>query len=611
MTSQRHIVLSLAIIFGLFSLAMTVALVATHVRETRQGVLNEKVIPSLKAHLNTQPGNEKDKEEIRRLDLQLREEYFFNRSRFNWAAWMLLGSLPLALLFARLFMKLAPEEIRPLSREEMQVRAGLRKSDKARAIFGLYALGGLCLIVFVYEGLLRSPVLPPMVSPGKLATGATTSTLVAGAGKTGTPVATATTSTQVPGAASPAIAAADTWPNFRGPGNIGVAGEGKWPAEWSVAGSAASGASSSTAPSVDKNIIWKTEIPISGNSSPIVWGNRVFLTGATKQEHDVMCFDGDTGKLLWTTRLTPSPAAAQAEIPEQAGFASSTPATDGKYVYAIFATGVLGAVDFQGKIVWQKDQGIPKSMYGFASSLLMVDGSLFLQFDQGSEAEEGLSELRAIDPATGNLKWSMPRSVPNSWASPALIETKGRKEIITCGSPLVIAYDPASGKELWTAKGLSGDVAPSPAFGGGLVFTTNDSAQLMAIRPGGSGDVSATHIAWTSDQGMPDTCSPVSDGKYLLQEGSGGYLTCFNVADGKLLWEQRLESAGTASPIVAGGKVYLCGEDGVTRIFQLGEKFQISSQGQVGEAVSATPAFARSRIFIRGAKHLFCVGEKK
>jgi outer membrane protein assembly factor BamB len=238
---------------------------------------------------------------------------------------------------------------------------------------------------------------------------------------------------------------------------------------------------------------------------------------------------------------------------------------------------------------------------------MMYEDTLLLQFDQGSEDEEGRSKLMGFDPATGRERWATPRALPNSWASPALIEFGGRAELIACADPRVVAYDPASGKELWWAEGLSGDVAPSPAFDGQRIIVSNDGAQTVAIRPGGSGDVTATRVLWRSDLGMPDIPSPVSDGRHALLVSSAGWLTCLDAMDGALVWEKMLETSFSASPVAAGKFIYLCGQDGVTRIFELSDAYRLHGSGDVGEPIYVTPAFADGQIYIRGAKHLFCI----
>jgi outer membrane protein assembly factor BamB len=555
MTRHRAIALQLALVFGLFSLAVVGTLVATHLKERRRGALASTEIAELKKDLAADPKDEALRERLRQRDLEIRKEYYRSRRRFVWAGYLLLLGLAAFVASARWFFSLSPdagETVLPNHRPLPPPRR-----------YGAFAAGVVAavgLAVLAYLGIFQRPVLPPADWEEQ--------------------------------------AAAAVWPCFRGPGNIGVAGSGDFPTTWSA--------------TTDHNIVWKVEVPVSGKSSPVVWGDRIFLSGANEEELRVVCFDRASGAVLWNSRVVaPQGTDEKAEVFEDTGFAAPTPVTDGKRVYAMFGTGLLAAFDLEGRRAWAKHLGTPESAYGFASSLMLHENALILQFDQGAEAKEGKSRLLGFDAASGRTLWETPRPVPNSWASPALIQTPERVELIACADPWIIAYDPANGAELWRVDGLYGDVAPSPAFGGGVVFVTNDSAQILAIRPGGSGDVTKTRVLWTFDEGMPDIASPVTDGRRVLQAAAGGMLTCLDCQTGKLLWETYLGSAVSSSPVLAGDSVYLTCEDGVTRVFRLEDKFQIRGHGEVGEPVYATPAFVDSRIYLRSAKHLFCIGRRE
>jgi outer membrane protein assembly factor BamB len=183
--------------------------------------------------------------------------------------------------------------------------------------------------------------------------------------------------------------------------------------------------------------------------------------------------------------------------------------------------------------------------------------------------------------------------------------------VVTCGMPWVIAYEPEFGGELWRCEGLAGDVAVSPVYANGMVFVTNDGAQAMAIRIGGKGDVTKTHVKWTATQGLPDAASPVCDGKFFLQGSAGGEVTCFDAATGKLLWSHDCPTGFWSSPMLAGDVVYATDMDGKTTLFKLADKFEALGENKLGETVHATPAFCDGEIFFRGTKHLFAVGGKK
>jgi len=576
MSRQRKSALWLMIVLGAFCLSVTAILVRTYFSERRAGILATAQLTELKRQLQANPKDEALKAQIRSADLHLRQRHFLNRSRFLWAGYLLLAGLIGWVASARWFVSLGEK---PLPDSETLLLESLKAQPSPDPpLPSALAVGSIAAVLFLslgYAAVFVRPAIPP------------TGWARSGAG-------------QAPAAAAASLGQAQgftqNWPCFRGPDNIGVAASGDWPTSWSVA--------------QDHNIVWAAEVPAEGKSSPIVWGDRIFLTGGDEAQHHVLCFDRSTGRLLWDSVVKPPQGEEEIELPESTGAAASTPATDGRRVYAVFATGVLAAFDFQGKEAWVYDLGPPQSAYGFASSLMMGDNVLILQFDQGVDSKEGLSELLGFDPESGNVRWKTPRPAANSWSSPAIIRAPERVELVACADPWVIAYDPAGGQELWRAQGLKGDVAPSPTYGGGLIFVAQDGSRLMAIRPGGSGDVTKTHVVWTTDEGMPDICSPVTDGKRLFQLGASSDLTCFDAQQGKLLWKDYIDDSASASPILAGGLVYITSENGLTRILELGDALQFRGQGEVGETVHATPAFADSFIYIRGQKHLFCVGRK-
>jgi outer membrane protein assembly factor BamB len=268
------------------------------------------------------------------------------------------------------------------------------------------------------------------------------------------------------------------------------------------------------------------------------------------------------------------------------------------------------ALDFAGQIVWVTPLGVPKSAYGYAASLTTHRGRLVVQLDQGT-AKDGKSRLIALDTATGEIVWQTPRNVPNSWSSPIFIEHDGQPRIITCGDPWVIAYAAADGAEIWRAKCLRQDVGPSPVAADGVVYVASEFPCLSAIRAGGRGDVTETHILWTAEVGLPDTCSPLATDQFLLLLASYGTLTCYDKVDGgEPLWEMDYDDGFRSSPSLAGNHAYLVGESGKSWIVGLGrEGGQIVSQADLGEPCVTSPAFQDGRIFMRGEEHLFCIGK--
>lgn len=536
MNGSSKTALALMIATALFAFAIVGQLAFKHRAEVRSGVLVNPKMAELKAQLNSD-AEPKPIEPIRKLDQQMRQDYFRLHRQNKAAAYMLAAAAIAFVLSARWFFSQARQKPRKRVRlTEADEVSAKRKNSAAVATSALILLG--CLAYFAFG----------RPSPWR-----------------------------------------QNWSNLRGAGNLGVAPAGQYPTEWSVASGS--------------RIAWKTAIPAPGKSSPVVWGDRVFLTGGDRTVHHVMCFDRGDGSLLWDNAIAAQPGAA--ETSSDAGYAPSTAATDGKRVFAVFPDGTLVAYDFDGSQVWLNQLGIPENQYGFATSLIVHEGALIIQFDQGSTGKEQKSKLIGLDAATGKPRWSTPRDLPSSWATPALIKTAKRDELITCADPFVVAYDPKTGAELWRFKGLSGDIVPSPTFDGERVIVTVN--RTFGIRPGGSGDVTASNMLWRNSDATADIASPATDGKRVYLVAGSGLADCIGCADGKLLWEQELNTPTTASPIVVGQNVYFFSHDGVTRIVKAGDRFEQVSQGEIGEPIFVTPAFADNQIYIRGEKNLICV----
>jgi outer membrane protein assembly factor BamB len=398
------------------------------------------------------------------------------------------------------------------------------------------------------------------------------------------------------------------WPRFRGPDGSGVSPYSDVPDAWDAP--------------ANKNVLWKAVVPLPGSGSPIVCGQRVFLSGATATARQVFCFDAKNGALVWQKEVPSIPASAKPVELNGADFASSTPATDGRRVFAIFANGDLAAFDYGGELLWRQSLGIPQSSYGHAASLLVYKDLLLVPFDQGT-VKSGLSKLLALEAATGEPVWQKGRQVSASWTTPIVIRHAERDQIITVSNPWVIAYDPKDGSELWRAGKLEGDVAPSPVFAGGvLLATANDHSPMLAIRPDGKGDVTRTHVLWKGEDNIPDLCSPVATPSRVYLLDPNGMLTAYDTHAGEKLWEKDLgdfmkapgDSSGKfyakSSPSLAGKLLYVIGEDGKGLVLAPGKDgCQKIAATDLGEHCAASPAFQSGRIYLRGKKHLFCIGK--
>ncbi|HKN84223.1 MAG TPA: PQQ-binding-like beta-propeller repeat protein [Pyrinomonadaceae bacterium] len=419
-------------------------------------------------------------------------------------------------------------------------------------------------------------------------------------------------------------ASAGNWPQWRGPDGSGISNEKNLPLEWSPS----------------RNIKWKTPIEGRSHSSPIVWGNRVFLTtaiegpvvpGAKAVKHmdgdreflhpdsigadhkhtfKVLCLDRDSGKLLW--QATAWEGTPYDNRHRKGSYAASTPATDGRLVYAFFGTEGLYAYDFKGKLAWKTPLGNLGTVgMGTGTSPILFDDFVIVQCDEENGAS---SFIVALDKKTGKEVWKTPRKVQVSWATPILVRGATRTELITSGTEFVISYDPATGKELWRHKGVESNAIPSPVANSEMVFlSAGFPAKIaMAIRLGGSGDLTGTpNVLWTYAKGTAYVPSPILYGDYLYLTTDRGVLTCIAAKTGEVKYEGGripIPATFTASPVAFDGKILMTSEDGDTFIVKSGPKHEILGTNSIGEPVYASPAIADGRIFIRGEKNLYCIG---
>ena len=344
--------------------------------------------------------------------------------------------------------------------------------------------------------------------------------------------------------------AAKYWSRWRGPSGQGLVAEGAYTDKWSPNAS-----------------VWKTAVPGRGNSSPIVWGDRIFLTTGygNGERLSMLAFSRADGKKLWETFIpqsgveyvhykngfasaTPTtdgkqlwetfiPQSGVEYVHSKNGFASATPTTDGQLVYASFGRHGLFAFDFNGKLVWHKNLGDVDNYHGAAGSPLLYKDRVILYQDFG-----GGSFVAAFDSRSGRELWRTPRRASVGWGTPVAVRTGTRDEIIVSSEGAVTAYDPASGSELWVCDGNSFEVIPTPVVGHGLVFASSGRVgPTLAIRPGGRGNVTRTHVAWTSPKGSPFVPSPILYGDQLyMVNDMASIVTSFEAATGKVLWQGRL-----------------------------------------------------------------------
>ena len=383
------------------------------------------------------------------------------------------------------------------------------------------------------------------------------------------------------------------WPGWRGPYGDGRADDANLPTHWSTT----------------DNVHWKTPIPGGGHSSPVVFGDRIFVTTAVEsdQTRRLICLNRIDGKPIWDREVLKAP---REDRHERNSYASATPTTDGKHVWVSFLKDpdiFLICYDFDGNEVWRKSPGSFKSVHGFCSSPVLHEDLVILNCDQDAKAW-----IVAYDKANGQERWRIDR--PNrtrSYCTPIVIDVDGTKQLVLSGSRCVASYAPATGKQLWIIDGPTEQFVASLAYADGVLFMTAGFPQLhiLGIDPRGRGDVTNTHVRWRTHKGVSYVPSPVASGHWFFNVSDNGIASCFEAKTGALMWKERLGRRHSASAVAAGGHVYFLDDDGETFVVKAGPEFQLVSQNSLGEACFASPAVSRGQLFIRTATHLYCIGK--
>jgi outer membrane protein assembly factor BamB len=426
--------------------------------------------------------------------------------------------------------------------------------------------------------------------------------------------------------ASGLIADAGNWPYWRGPAADGMA-IGDAPLHWSDT----------------QNVRWKTEIPGRGSSSPVIWGDQIFLTTAIRTgpapkqeaaeppatpgrkmlvapgpqvEHnfDVLCIDRKSGKILWQrTAKTATPHEGFHNT--YGSFASNSPVTDGKHVYAFFGSRGMYCYDMKGNLVWQKDFGVQMRMrmsFGEGMAPVISGDRLILVFDH-----EGDSFMVMLDKNSGKEIWRVSREEKSNWAAPLVVDFKGRKQIIVSATIKVRSYDFETGKPIWECAGLGSNPIPQPVRQDDMVFvmTGHMNPNLMAIRLGREGDLTGTDaIVWSQAKGNSYTPSPVIFDNKLYVLTDGGMISCYNARTGEPYYHQtRLPKTYSfkSSLVGANGKLYMASENEDVIVLKMGEKFEVLATNTMADQMFiATPAIFDGEIFLRSQNQLYCIHEK-
>jgi outer membrane protein assembly factor BamB len=408
-------------------------------------------------------------------------------------------------------------------------------------------------------------------------------------------------------------AAAENWPGWRGPRGDGTSTEAKTPLKWDA--------------TTGDNLAWKVEVPGNGHAQPIIWNDRIFLVACLPdgKERVLICLDRTSGKTLWQQTVFIGPLETKHSLNS---FASSTPVTDGDLVYVSFlevdgstipapnvgaprpitpGQMVVAAYDFVGNQKWIKRPGEFISAHGYCASPILFDDLVIVNGDH-----DGKSYIVALKRDSGEVAWKLPRAHGiRSYVTPLIRDIEGRTQMIFSGSKHIISLNPRDGSQNWKIEGPTEQFVASMVYDGKLLFMTAGfpTYHVMAIRPNGKGDVTDTHVAWHETNAKCYVPSPVVVGDYLIVPDDRGTANCYIAATGERLWQERLGNHFSNSLVTANGLAYLVADDGLTKIVKPGPKLEVVAENPLGERIYSSPAISHGQIYLRGEKHLFCIGK--
>lgn len=386
----------------------------------------------------------------------------------------------------------------------------------------------------------------------------------------------------------------DQWPQWRGPRGDGISTEPNLPVEWSPT----------------RNVVWKTAIPGEGHSSPVIWNDSLFLTTALKDSGDrvLLRLDATSGDILWRQTVVTAPVES---MHRENTPASSTPITDGTHVFTSFQKGPrvdVSCHDLSGKLVWSVQPLRFKGMHGYSYTPLLHRDLLIIDYSQDDEAA-----VLALDKRTGKTRWRFDRpQAVISHVTPLLIKDGSGTQLVTCGANEIRAFNPDTGESIWWCRGPTDVCVAGLVAGDGLVFANGGYPKRtrMAVKTSGKGDVTDSHVAWSTVREVSYVPSPIYLDGHFYSVIDEGLVFCFEAATGKAVWDHRLGGRFRSSLILGGGNLYASNDKGVTTVFRASPTgFQQVAANDLEEVLYTTPAVAHGRLYIRTAGHLYCIGK--
>jgi len=546
---------------AIFTIIIAITMIFSLVQLKTINPLDNPALLAVKDQYDKDPENADKAEQVRAMDLMARKAYFASRRQVETGSYLLLAGAIIFILCQQLIS--GNEKVLP---SVPGVKPDQSAGSKNKRNYLLASVTVITFAAVITSFMLRSGMPDLRIK------------------EPGTEAAKSKASKRASAGFKPDKT---NYPFFRGQDSRGIAGGSGYPTEWN----GESGI----------NIKWKIKMPKTGKSSPVIWGDRLFVTGAEGTTCDVYCINKNSGEIIWSAAASGIPGEPP-ELPEMdqdAGLAVSTVAANAKAVCAIYANGNLICLDHDGKQKWATNLGVPKNSYGYSSSLIIFEDILIVQYDSNEKIS-----LMGFDILTGELKWETMRRGRPVWSSPVIGNFNGEPQVIINGNPEVTAFDPVTGKELWAVECMSGDVAPSVAVNGTMAYAVTDYAKLAAIKPG-----STASIIWEDNIFTPDVSSPVATEEFLFVSTGNGDVACYNAQKGDTLWTHYFMDQFYASPVVADEMVYLLDRSGVMHIVRAAETYELLAESPLGEFADCTPAFSDKSIYIRGKNNLYCISE--